>query len=76
MLLIVLIIGCGHMYIWTMYYHYGVSPTLPHDQLYSITFSFFIPTGSPPVGAIVGAILVVVVVLRITAGIKAWRYCK
>jgi len=72
----VLIIGCGHMYIWTMYYHYGVSPTLPHDQLYSITFSFFIPTGSPPVGAIVGAILVVVVVLRITAGIKAWRYCK
>ena len=62
------------MYIWTMYYHYGVSPTLPHDQLYSITLSFFIPTGSPPVGAIVGAILVVVVVLGITAGITAWRY--
>jgi len=45
-------------------------------KLYSITLSFFVPTGSSlvHVGAIVGAILVVVVVVcGITIGIIIWR---
>jgi len=61
-------------YMYVYYVLYCINFTLSHDQLCSITLSFFIPTGSPPVGAIVGAIIAVVVVLcGITIGIITWR---
>ena len=53
-------------WLWVYMYVY-------YDQLHSITLSFFIPTGSPPVGAVVGAILAVVMLCGITIGIITWR---